>query len=260
MAVYVLLSLLAALSSWVSVVTIPLDTAFATADTQNNFYAVDRHHTLLKLDSLGNELYRFRRGAGGALTHVDPTNPFKPLLYYAPSMTVVVTDNTLATAAELSLATFGFTQVPAVCRSSDEGLWIFDAADFKLKKLDVNGTLMLEGADLLQHAGFAPDVRFMVEHDQKIYLSDSSRGVLVTDAYGNYEKTLAITGLPRFQFVNNRLLYFSNGAMVFYDLRIAVSDTLPLSGVEPFHQAVYSRDRLLTHGQNGLSLYRKTSP
>ncbi len=259
LSLYSVLQIAIALIKCVLISQTDMQPKFGVADNQGNFYVVDDQNTLYKIDSLGNELYRYHRQSG-TLSTVDATNPFKPLLYFASSRSIVITDNTLSTVSTLELQHLGFTQVLSICRSSDDNIWLFDASDFRLRKLDNNGNLVREGSDMLQQTGFAPDVHFMLEHEQKVYLCDSSRGILVTDLYGNYEKTIALKGLQRFQFVNNQLVYFIDNTMHFYDLRTALSDSILINDVEPFHQAVYNTNRLLTLGENRLSLYRVAKP
>lgn len=248
-----------AVINWLLISQSEMQPVFGVTDNQRNFYVVDNRNTLFKIDSLGNELFRYHRQSG-AVTNVDATNPFKLLLYYPSSQTIVITDNTLSLASTIELQPLGLTQVTSVCRSSDDNIWLFDASDFRLRKVDNSGNVVREGSDLLQQTGFAPDVSFMLEHEQKVYLCDSVRGILVADLYGNYEKTIPIKGLKRFQFVNNQLAYFIDSKLWFYDLRTAQSDSLSINGVEPFHQAVCNKDRLLTLGQNRLSLYRVAKP
>ncbi|HZG01468.1 MAG TPA: hypothetical protein VEY71_10720, partial [Chitinophagales bacterium] len=198
--------------------------------------------------------------AGTAPLPPDVTDPLKPILHFPRVGQVVFLDNTLSTIGSLELQPHGYYEGTAVCRSSDDRLWVFDPITNRLQKIEFNGALFREGADLLQHTGFAPEVIFMREHNQKVYLCDSSRGILVADAFGNYERLLPFKGITHFQFVNDRLVYFTPTAMLFYDVRSALTDSISLSGVAPFRQAVYTQDRLLTLGENGLSLYRRTSP
>jgi hypothetical protein len=243
----------------IMVIALNIHARWITADQFGNFFVVDTHAALVKLDSSGNELYRYQH-TGGMPSAPDVTNPFKILLHYPGSGNILFLDNTLSLLGTLDLNSIGYHDVSAACRASDERIWIYDAADHKVKKLESSGELYRDGADLLQHTQNALRINFMREHDQRLYLCDSSFGIIVTDAYGNYERALPIKELAGFQFVKNSLLYFTKSFMIAYDLQTNRSDTIKIEPGIEFHQAVYSNDRLLTRDENGLSLYRRKSP
>ena len=257
--VFFLVSALASVHSWTLIFNQPGAATHASADANGNFFVVDERAALVKIDSLGNALYRYQR-VGGTPNAVDATDPFKLVLHYPASGTAVFLDNTLTPIGSLNLVEAGYPDAAAVCRSSDDRLWVYDASTHRLQKLETNGALYREGADLLQHTGRAVNVSFMREHDQRVYLCDSALGIVVTDAYGNYERTLPLAGLTEFQFLHDRLLYVNATAVVTYDPRTNAADSVALENVAPFQRAVYANDRLLTLGQNGLSLYRRARP
>lgn len=230
-----------------------------STDRLGNFYLVDNRNALVKLDSSGHELFRFQR-TGNTPLAPDATNPLKLVLHFPTTGNVTFLDNTLSPIGELELRKLNYFEGTSVCMSSDDKLWLYNPVTHRLEKIDFNGSVIREGSDLLQHAGFAPDVIFMREHEQKIYLCDSTRGIILTDAYGNYEMTLPYKGLQHFQFVNDQLVYYTQTAMMFYNLTSTQTDSVSLSGISHFHQAVYTNDRMLTLAENGLSLYRLVRP
>ena len=254
-----LLSLMPLPAQWLLLISMDQPARSLTADRLGFFYVVDERNALVKLDSTGAEMFRYQR-AGTAPFAPDASDPLKPILHYPRTGHVVFLDNTLTAIGQLELQPHGYYEGTAVCRSSDDRLWVFDPGTGRLQKIEFDGTLFREGADLVQHTGFVPDVIFMREHNHKVYLCDSSRGILVTDAFGNYEALLPFKGLNHFQFVNDRLVFHSQTAMLFYDPRSAFIDSVSLADAAPFRQAVYTQNRLLTLHKNGLSLYRRKSP
>lgn len=244
---------------WLLLVTTDKPMTGASADRLGNFYAVEARNALVKLDSNGVEMFRYQR-TGNAPLPPDATNPLKLVLHFPATGNVTFLDNTLSPIGSLDLQPLGYYEGTSVCIASDDKLWVYNPATHRLEKLDLNGTPLREGADLLQHAGFAPDVIFMREREQKVYLCDSTRGIIVADAYGNYETTLPFKGLHDFQFVNDRLVYYTPAWMMFYNLKSMQTDSIALTGVATFRRAVYTNDRLLALGENGLSLYRLVRP
>jgi hypothetical protein len=247
------------LPQWLLVLALGWNGVWISADRLGNFYAVDERGAIVKIDSSGQAMFRYQR-TGGMPQAVDATNPLKLVVHYPASNTVVFLDNTLSAIGTLDLLQLGYVDATAVCFASDDRLWVYDASLRRLHKLENNGTLYREGADLTQHTNTQLNVTFMRENNQRVFLNDPTYGVVVTDAYGNYERTLSLKGLDQFQFANEQLVYTDSLHMLFYDLRTNAVDTVSLQDVAPFHRAVYTNEHLLALRENGLSLYRRTSP
>jgi hypothetical protein len=105
----------------------------------------------LKIDSVGNILFKYNQNLYGQLKLVDATNPMKLILSYPDYGTVVMLDNTLSEVGVVSLKKIGIYDYHALCFSSrDNNCWVFDENDYKLKKIDRNNNIILESTDMFQ--------------------------------------------------------------------------------------------------------------
>jgi hypothetical protein len=84
--------------------------------------------------------------------------------------------------------------------------------------------------------GKAPQVEWMQEYDQKIYLADATGGILVFDVYGNYINRLSVNGVRQFQIFNHQLMFQEKDKIQTYDLQRKewAEFMLPKSGAVSF--------------------------
>lgn len=158
-----------------------------------------------------NDVKRF-----GQPSTLDVSNPFKILLYYKQYATVVLLDNMLANRGVINLRKAGIFSVNAMGTSYDGKLWLFDEQDFKLKKLNEDGTELLESNDLRQAASIAPQPTNLFDSEGAVYLYDSAVGFIQLDYYGTFIKTLPFTGWQSVSISKNILFGIKNGNLFSY--------------------------------------------
>jgi hypothetical protein len=77
---------------------------------------------------------------------------------------------------------------------------------------------------------------FIVEFNNKVYLNDSTQGILIFDVYGTYLQTLPIFGLTSFQVKEKYLLYVNKDAQIetydFFTLEKSVYKPLQYSNIK----------------------------
>ncbi len=199
--------------------SISIDANFVTSDYLQNAYVITNQNNLQKLDSAGNLLFHYNQNRFGILKSVDATNPMKIILFYPDYGTVVWLDNTLTEVGLFSLKKTGIFSSSAVCFSSkDNNIWIFDDQEYKLKKIDFSGNMIIESSDMFQLMGHAVHPVFMIERDQFLYVSDPEIGILVFDAYGTYKETLHLKNISKFTVINNEIYYWEGKQVFVYGI------------------------------------------
>src|SRR5207302_8233347 len=164
-------------------------------DNLDNLYVLSSTNQLKKFnaqgDSVGvyNQVKRF-----GKLSTIDVTNPLKLLLFYKDFSTVVTLDQLLTLRASLDLRRNNIIQTSAVGLSYDGNFWLFDEYENKLKKLDEQGTLLLETPDFRTLFPDAIRPQQVIDQNGMVYLYDPKVGVYLFDHYGAFKKKLPITG------------------------------------------------------------------
>lgn len=186
---------------------IELKTLFVEVDRLQQFYAVTDDHTLKKFSASGDLVKSFNENSLGAISAVDVSNPFQPMVFYNEYQTAVVLDRSLSELYRFKLGDLGFTQVDALALSSDNMLWLYDPNNFKLIKFESNGTVNLESPDLtmILENSFFP-IR-LCEAEFKVFANDPDNGLLIFDNFGNFIQRLNVFGIGFFQVSGNLLIW-----------------------------------------------------
>jgi hypothetical protein len=186
---------------------IDLKSHFVEVDRMQQIYAVSDDHTLLKFSASGELQKSFNENSLGAISSVDVSNPFQPLVFYNEYQTAVVLDRSLSELYRFKLSELNFTQIDALALSSDNMLWLYDPNNFKLIKFESNGTVNLESPDLssiLESSFFPKSLR---EAEFKVFANDPEKGMLIFDNFGNFIQRLSLNAIGYFQVSGTFLIW-----------------------------------------------------
>ncbi|MFA7380890.1 MAG: hypothetical protein WC150_10525 [Bacteroidia bacterium] len=240
------------------IVEVPCEAYYLTTDNLGNAYVMTTGHDLNKYKPDGSYSTTQNFKANGSITSVDVSNTMQINVFYKPLNKVIILDNVLAFRGELLLRNLGITQATACARSFDNGLWVFDASDLLLKKID---------KDLKQVTEQSPNVRLFVEKGKtlapdfifddasRVYVNNPETGILVFDIFAQYIKTIPVKGLHHFQVIGNELIYFRNNHLQRYNLRSSIQTVLQLPDTTDLLDARLEKERLYLLKKNGLTLY-----
>ena len=231
-----------------------------TTDHLQNVYAITPENEVIKFQPDGREAFRFQNKTLGDSVILDATNPFELLLFYPEYQTVLTLDRTLSLGAQFNLLQLGFPKISAVGMASDGKLWLYDEANFRLKKIAADGSIAAQSADLSLALGRAIQPNFLLEREQVVFLNDPAQGILQFDIFGNYLKTLDIKGLRRFQVAGEQLLFFENGQWQAFHLQALLQRPLKLpEGTPPVENMRLEKDWVfvLQPGGIGVAQFRR---
>jgi hypothetical protein len=176
-------------------------------DEAGNIYLVINESQLKKIDRNGDSIAVFNNVRKyGKIHSVDVTNPLKILLYYKTISTIVVLDRFLSIRQVIDLRKSNIQQAKAVRLSYDNNIWLFDELESKIKKLDENGKLLFQSADLRNVFTEAPSFQSIFDNDGSLYLYDLKQGWFVFDYYGAFRKKYAFLNWQDEQVINNQLI------------------------------------------------------
>jgi len=127
-------------------------------DPVGKSYLLLKDDRLVTDNPLGQNRFEFYDSSLGHPEVVDVTNPFAILLFYMDYGTVVVLDRTLSEVSRIDLFSLdGVEQPIATARASDNGIWVFDSWDYRLKLLGPQGKERLKSNDLRLEIGLASE-------------------------------------------------------------------------------------------------------
>ncbi len=161
---------------------------FLTTDKLQHSYLVTQEDELLKIDKEGKTLYTYSNFEWGNISHVDATNPFNILLYYGDFQTVVILDRTLNPTHIFDLFQTNAPIIQAIGMSDDQNVWIYDEANFRLKKINTEGEIIFDSNDL--SLNFSADISptFLLESDGLVFLVEENKTVHIFDNFAKFRQ------------------------------------------------------------------------
>lgn len=189
-----------------------------TTDQTGSYYEIYSNQ-IIKIGKNGQRQFTYSNNILGEISSVDVSNPMKIVVFFKDFSKVVVLDNTLTEqGGVLDLNEISLEETSLVCSSYNNGIWYYNPVKFQLTRIEntINITNTSANIATLLNKNIQPN--FLVEFNNRVYLNDSTQGVLVFDIYGTYLKTLPIFGLTTFQVKEKYLLYVNQiGQIETYD-------------------------------------------
>jgi hypothetical protein len=249
--------------------TLPLQLAKTIAGNYSNFYIDNLQNIYLisaqsnqvkKLSNQGDSVAVFNNVTHyGKIYSMDVSNSLKILVYYKDFATIALLDRFLATRTIVDLRRLGITQVKAVALSYDGNIWLYDEGDGKLKKIDENGNVLVESADLRLVFDDSLNPEKVIDNNSQLYLYDNQLGWLIFDYYMAFKKRLPFTSWKDVAVDNNRLsgrddnhfLYAMQKDIDYHTLQsnIILADAIKTS---------WQQNKLYLLNKNGLNIYTAT--
>jgi hypothetical protein len=244
-------------SNYTLINEIEIDAKLITVDNLNQIYALNADNEIIKFNSNGEEVFRFNNNRLGDLTHIDASNPFNLLLYYADFSNILILDRTLNSTVQLNLFELNFTKVSAVGLANDNNVWVFDDLNFQLKKIDRKGA-MIAASDNLNFALNKPiRPNFLLEREQKVFLNDPEIGILIFDFFGQFEKVLEFKNLNKFQVIGEQLLYVEQDKLHSFNLKSLLTKSIKLQKkMEENDNILVQKNRLYLIKKGRIEIYR----
>ena len=232
--------------------------AAAALDKLDNLYIISSTGQVKKFGAKGDSVGVFNGIRNyGKLSNIDVSNPLKPLLFYKDFSTVVVLDRFLANRASVNLRQYNILQPTAIGLSYDNNIWVFDQFDYKLKKVDESGNLLLQTDDFRQLFGqsFAPQK--IINDNGLVYLADSASGIFVFDNYGTYKRKILLKNWSTIDVWNGMVVRVSNNAILVYNPTNFTERSLNFpASFTPYLHAFTNTNKLVAFSPDSLRVYQ----
>ncbi|MFT7155605.1 MAG: hypothetical protein ACI8Q1_000607 [Parvicella sp.] len=191
-------------------------------DNQGNQFNINNNE-IHKMSKSGDTLFVYSSNLYGNIAKLDVSNPMRPLIYYAESQKVIVTDNTLSKQQLqiINLDEIDLYQTITIANSSfDNGIWIYDQSNFQLIKINTFLKKTLETGNLSQilaKDNFRPIK--MQEANGLLYLECKNNGILVFDMYGTFYKNLGLTNILQWNIANDLLFFITDSEISTFNIK-----------------------------------------
>jgi hypothetical protein len=230
----------------------------AAIDNLSNVYILTVTDQLKKYNASGDSLAVYNNVRNyGKVYSIDVSNPLKVLLYYKDFSSIVVLDRLLATRSTIDLRRKNIFQVSAIGQSYDNNIWLFDSYDNKLKKIDDEGSVLLETPDLRQVFDQAITPQQIIDQNNQLYLYDPINGLFVFDHYGTFKRKIPVAGWSNISITDKNILGISNGSLQSYNVSTLIQAQQKLPGdFTPYYRYYVSNNKLIALSKDGLHIYR----
>jgi len=223
--------------------TVSDEVIYATVDRPGELYIVTKNGQIQRFDINGKLLSVYKNNP--APTLFDPRDGARLFAYFRhdqhysflnPSFDVTEShtiDSSLVIAPWL------------ICISGDHNVWILDAADESIKKINVmTGTVDadLKIADTLfqEVASFT----FMREYQGFLFLLNREKGILIFNSIGKWLKTIGSPVMSYFNFLGEELYYTEGAKVKFFNLFTA--ETREMAIRQPGQFILLTDERIFT--------------
>jgi hypothetical protein len=186
-------------------------------DRLGNLYVVSKTNQLYKYSSDGKLLSTLNYKYVGNISYVDATNPLEIYIFYRELNKIIYLDNNLAYRGESDLSRMGIGQASAIARAFDNGIWVFDIADMQLKKLNKKGETEQLSGNVRQFVNTKLQPAFIHDNTERVFLSDSSTGILVFDVFASYIKTIPIKSASHIKPIENNIYFYNSSTLNIYN-------------------------------------------
>lgn len=227
------------------------------ADKLRQLYIVTPDNEVIKYSPEGRELYRFNNNTLGTLSLIDATDPFNLLLYYPDFQVAILLDRTLNQLGQFNLWEYGLFQPRAIGMANDNLLWVYDEVNFTLKKLDRQGQVTAQSDNLNLLLPRPPKPVALLARNNRVYMNDPTMGILVFDNFGQYLRSIPVTGATFFQVLEDDTVWRrSNGVWLQYDPNTQQSRPALLPpDTEGMEQIIIERGRQYVLLPDGVAVY-----
>lgn len=181
----------------------------ADTDKLDHLYLATEQNDVIKFDANCRELYRYTNNYLGYPARIDAANPINVICYYPALQVVVTLDVTMNEISRTNLIELGFIDVRAVCSSNDGNLWILDAMDFTLKKINRLGRVIAQSENLILKLGKLPEISYMQELNNRVYLLEKNQAIYQFDNFGNFKTTDILPGVKGFHATPGQLFFWN---------------------------------------------------
>ena len=237
--------------------SIQVEASGLSVENLENIYIISECDQFIKYnregDSVGvyNQSKRF-----GKLHSIEVTNPLKILLFYKDFSTIVILDRFLSERSSIDLRKIDILQATAVSLSYDNNIWIFDAIDNRLKKIDDQGNRLLQTEDL---RGIFPkpiNPVKIINQNNVVYLFDPTEGVYLFDHFGSFLRKFPINKFSGLYIIDHLLVGISNNVLTIYNTITLNENSLKLpSTLQNFEQYFITNNTIYSLSADSIHIY-----
>jgi len=230
------------------------DTIVAAAiDRPGDLYITTRSGHSQRFDKDGKLLNLYRKEP--APTSFDPRDGARLFAFYRPTASYELFNTGFDVVGAYKIDSAFSLEPWLACTSGDYGLWVLDAQDWNLKKVNVPTGIVPVEVPLPATIGrHKTDFIAMREYQGFVFILHKKEGIHIFSSMGKHLRTLHASGLTYFNFIGEELYYLQGNKLKFFDLFNADSRELTLPA--PASIALLTDERLFLINYTAITIYK----
>ncbi|MDB4082923.1 hypothetical protein OAD50_04570 [Vicingaceae bacterium] len=179
---------------------------YFTTDQLGNIFLWN-DNIIWKYSNKGDSLAAFNSRKYGSISHVDATNPYEIVVFFADYNLVLLLDNYLSdNGKDIDLQELGYDQISNACKSRSNGIWIYDLIQQRAIHLNYNYSKDKQTLNLSQWFNERITPNLLLEFNNQLFIS-SDEALFVFDHFGTFKRKIPIKNITLFQIVNEEIRY-----------------------------------------------------
>lgn len=225
---------------------------YAAVDRPGELYIVTTSGQLQKFDTDG-KLVALHKDKP-APTLFDPRDGSRLFAFFRESRQYNFLNPSFEAVQAFSIDSSFATEPWLACVSGDRNIWLFDVADWTLKKINTTtGALSVEEV-METKSKQKSNYTFLREYQGFVFLLDVSEGILIFNSVGKHIRTIAVKNLSYFNFLGEELYYLQGDTLRFFDL--FTTETREQKLATPGNFALITDERFFLIRKNIIEIYR----
>jgi hypothetical protein len=224
----------------------------AAIDRTGDFYLITKDHQIQKFDKNGSLLLVYKIQT--SLTLFDPRDGSRLFAYYRKDQQYDYLNPSFEITSSYRIDSAFAIEPWLICPSGDYKLWVLDAADNSLKKInlkesEVEVEVIIDSSIIKQASSFIT----LREYQGFVFLLNPHKGIYIFNSLGKHIKTIETTGINQFNFLGEELYFRNKGNVNFVNLFSAESRQTKLE--KPTNFVLFTDERQMSIGYKSVEIF-----
>jgi hypothetical protein len=225
---------------------------FASVDRVGELYVVTKKGLIQKFDMNGKLISLYKNGPIPTL--FEPRDGSRLFAYFRKGRRIEYLNPSFEVSNSTLIDSAFVIEPWLACTSGDHNLWILDAADKTMKKVNPRSSTV--EVDVKFPENIAPDfsnIKFIREYQGFVFFLDTQNGIHIFNGMGRWIKTISVKALTYFNFLGEELYYPVSNGLTFVNLFSGEQRVMPLK--EPSMFTLLTDERLFRVQTNSIDFF-----
>ncbi len=229
---------------------------FFTTDDFGNIFLI-KGQNIKKINSEGKEIANFQNVYFGNIHQIDVSNPLRILVFYKEFNQLLFLDKNLHELSQvINLDDLGLEDVELVCSADDGSFWLLNMTNLEL--INYNNDLKIINKSIRLHHFINDENRpnfLLIKHHQ-IFLNIPNLGILVFDNLANYQQTIFLKNLKKFQIKAKEIFFYKENQLKKFNFAFKETENIFSSDISNIIEIRKEQNNIYVLTKDSLYIYQ----